>query len=108
MRNAWQAAEIYSAARRAEAPDIVVGYDAGYGCSDDSTLGGTAAVLIEDQTRGFTGNHLMDAEVVPGVLLTNRRLTSDGHDLTDLTATLLDHYGLPPAEGMIGTSIFGR
>ena len=108
VRNAWQAAEIYSAARRAEAPDIVVGYDAGYGCSDDSTLGGTAAVLIEDQTRGFTGNHLMDAEVVPGVLLTNRRLTSDGHDLTDLTATLLDHYGLPPAEGMIGTSIFGR
>jgi predicted AlkP superfamily phosphohydrolase/phosphomutase len=108
VRNAWLSSEIYSPARRDEAPDVVVGFDAGYGCSDDSTLGGTAAVVIEDQRRGFTGNHLMDPEVVPGVLLVNRKLSTDGHDLTDLTATLLHHYGLPPAEGMIGHSIFGN
>jgi bisphosphoglycerate-independent phosphoglycerate mutase (AlkP superfamily) len=44
--------------------------------------------------------------VVPGILLVNRKLRSSGHDLTDVTATLLDYYGLPPAQGMVGRSIF--
>ena len=26
------------------------------------------------------------------------------HDLTDVTVSILDHYGLPPAPGMRGTS----
>ena len=98
--------DIYAAARRDEAPDLVVGYDKGYGCSEASTLGGITENLIEDNTHGFTGNHLMAPEVVPGVLLVNRTLTGDGHDLTDLTATLLHHFGLPPGEGMTGRSIF--
>jgi predicted AlkP superfamily phosphohydrolase/phosphomutase len=98
--------DIYAEARRDEAPDLIVGYDAGYGCSEASTLGGITENLIEDNTRGFTGNHLMAPEVVPGVLLLNRKLDTSGHDLTDLTATLLDHFGLPPGEGMTGRSIF--
>jgi predicted AlkP superfamily phosphohydrolase/phosphomutase len=102
---AWKSSEIYSPPRRAEAPDLVVGYDAGYGCSDDSTLGAVPDVVLEDNVRGFTGNHLMAPEVVPGILLVNRRLAADGHDLTDLTATLLRHFGVAPADGMRGTSI---
>ncbi|HZL99600.1 MAG TPA: alkaline phosphatase family protein [Planctomycetota bacterium] len=101
----WKSSEIYAPERRAEAPDLVVGYDAGYGCSDESTLGEVTAAVVEDNTRGFTGNHLMAPEVVPGILLVNRRLARDGHDLTDLTVTLLRHFGVPPADGMRGTSI---
>jgi predicted AlkP superfamily phosphohydrolase/phosphomutase len=106
--NVRRSDEIYSAARRDEAPDLVVGYDAGYGCSEASTLGGITENLIEDNSHGFTGNHLMAPEVVPGILLVNRKLDSQGHDLTDLTATLLHHFGLPPAEGMTGQSIFNN
>jgi hypothetical protein len=47
----------------------------------------------------------MAPEVVPGVLLVNRRLPGDGHDLEDLTVTLLRHFGVAPAEGMTGRSI---
>jgi predicted AlkP superfamily phosphohydrolase/phosphomutase len=101
----WKAAEIYAAPRRSEAPDLVVGYDAGYGCSEESTLGEITAQVVEDNVRGFTGNHLMAPEVVPGVLLVNRRLPGDGHDLEDLTVTLLRHFGVAPAEGMTGRSI---
>jgi hypothetical protein len=32
----------------------------------------------------------------------NRRLPGSGHDLTDLTATILSHYGVEPAPGMTG------
>ena len=96
---------VYSGARRAEGPDLVVGYDRGYGCSDESTLGEIGVALIEDNTSRWSGNHLMAPEVVPGILLVNRRLASDGHGLEDLTATILSHYGVQPLPGMTGQPI---
>jgi hypothetical protein len=96
---------IYSAARRAEGPDLVVGYDRGYGCSDESTLGEITEAVIEDNTSRWSGNHLMAPEVVPGILLVNRKLGGEAHDLTDLTATILSHYGIRPLPGMIGEPI---
>jgi predicted AlkP superfamily phosphohydrolase/phosphomutase len=95
----------YAGARRGEGPDLVVGYAAGYGCSDESTLGEITEALIEDNTSRWSGNHLMAPEVVPGVLLVNRRLAGEGHDLTDVTATILSHYGVPPLPAMIGQPI---
>lgn len=99
---------VYTGTRSAEAPDLIVGYDREYGCSDASTLGEITELVIEDNTDYWSGNHLMAPEVVPGILLTNAKLPRTGYDLTDMTMTLLDHYGLAPAPGMIGTSIFSK
>jgi predicted AlkP superfamily phosphohydrolase/phosphomutase len=96
---------VYSAQRRHEGPDLIVGYDRGYGASDESTLGEITSEQIEDNVSRWSGNHLMSPDVVPGILLVNRKLQGDGYDLTDLTATLLAHYGLPPAQGMTGQPI---
>jgi len=103
VRRVYRARDVYHGERLAEAPDLVVGYDAGYGCSDDSTLGTVTAAVVEDNIHGFTGNHLMDPEVVPGILLVNRKLSASGHDLMDVTATLLAQFGVRPADGMVGT-----
>jgi predicted AlkP superfamily phosphohydrolase/phosphomutase len=97
--------EVYSGERVAEGPDLVVGYDQGYGCSDESTLGEITEAVIKDNTSRWSGNHLMAPEVVPGILLLNRKLSSDGHDLTDLTATLLSHYDIEMLPGMTGEPI---
>ena len=97
--------EIYSGSRTAEGPDLVVGYNRGYGCSDESTLGEVTKAVLVDNTSRWSGNHLMAPEVVPGILLLNRKLSADGHDLTDLTATLLSHYGVEPLPGMTGEPI---
>jgi predicted AlkP superfamily phosphohydrolase/phosphomutase len=102
VRRVFRSRDIYSKDRLASAPDLIIGYDAGWGCSDTSTLGQIATVEAEDNVAGFTGNHLMDPEVVPGVLLCNRRLPTAGHSLTDVTATLLEQFGVKPADGMIG------
>jgi hypothetical protein len=48
----------------------------------------------------------MDPEVVPGIILSNRKVAGGGHDLRDVTATILAWYGLPLNEGMSGKSIF--
>jgi predicted AlkP superfamily phosphohydrolase/phosphomutase len=106
VRRAFLGEKIYSGARAAEAPDMVVGYDAGYGCSDESTLGEISETVIEDNLSRWSGNHLMDPEVVPGVLLTNRKLPRKGYALPDVTATLLAHYGVPLPQGMEGTDVF--
>jgi len=47
----------------------------------------------------------MAPEVVPGILLANRKPAGSGYHLTDLTATLLAYYGLDPAPGMVGHPI---
>jgi predicted AlkP superfamily phosphohydrolase/phosphomutase len=99
-----RAIDIYSGSRVAEAPDLIVGYDRGYGCSDRSTLGTITAELFVDNEDRWSGNHLMAPEVVPGILLMNRRISADGHDLTDVTASLLDYFGLAVPEDMVGAS----
>jgi predicted AlkP superfamily phosphohydrolase/phosphomutase len=100
-----RADDVYSAERRSEGPDLIVGYDRGYGASDESTLGEITEAVFEDNTSRWSGNHLMSPDVVPGILLANRRTTGGDYDLTDLTATLLDHYGIETPAGMVGTPI---
>jgi len=101
---AWPAAEAFHGERAAEGPDLVVGYNLGYAGSDPSTLGEITEAVLEDNTSRWSGNHLIDPRLVPGVLLANARLVEGEHDLTDVTVSILDHYGLPPAPGMAGTS----
>ena len=98
------AAEAFHGSRVAEAPDLVVGYESGYACSDPSTLGEIGEEVLEDNTGRWSGNHLIDPSLVPGVLLATERGIGDGYDLTDVTASVLGHYGLAPQQGMVGTS----
>lgn len=106
VRSVARAKDIYSKARIAEAPDLVVGFDAGYGNSDQSTLGELVPAWIEDNTSRWSGNHLMDPEVVPGVIFSNHAIPASGHDLLDVTATVLGHFQVPLEPDMTGTSIF--
>jgi predicted AlkP superfamily phosphohydrolase/phosphomutase len=106
VRRVFRGKDAFHGPRVAEAPDLVVGYDVGYGASDQTTLGEVTAEVIADNTSRWSGNHLMDPEVVPGVILTNRQIKGDGYNLVDVTATILAWYGLPPSEGMSGRSIF--
>jgi predicted AlkP superfamily phosphohydrolase/phosphomutase len=97
--------DVYSPERRGEGPDLIVGYDRGYGASDESTLGEITDVVFADNTSRWSGNHLMAPEVVPGILLTNRKLSGSDYNLVDVTATLLAYYGIDPVPGMVGHAI---
>ena len=86
-----------------EAPDLIVGYNGGYGNSDPSTLARIPHAVLEDNRGGtFNGNHLMAPEVVPGVLLSNRTINPGEHGLEDLTVEVLARYGIRPLEAMQG------
>ena len=101
-----RAADVYSSQRRAEGPDLVVGYDVGYGASDESTLGEiTEDILVDNESR-WSGNHLMSPDVVPGVVLTTAKIEGEGYWLADLTTTVLAHYGIDEPANMVGRVMF--
>ena len=97
------AKDVYQGTRTAEAPDIQVGFNAGYGNSDASSTGRIPHdILTENMGGTFNGNHLMAPEVVPGILLTNGQVRPGAHALEDLTIEILGQYGLQPGEGQNG------
>jgi predicted AlkP superfamily phosphohydrolase/phosphomutase len=101
------AKDVYSSARIAEAPDILVGYNSGYGDSDEAAQGYVTHDVLSDNLGGtFNGSHLMDPRVVAGTLLTNARVANASPRLEDLTVEILRIYGIQPAPGMKGQPVF--
>ncbi|MEZ5979145.1 MAG: alkaline phosphatase family protein [Planctomycetota bacterium] len=89
--------------RIADAPDILVGFDYGYGNSDESSLGRVTHDVLTDNTGGtFNGSHLMCPDVVGGILLSNKKVRPGEHRLQDVTVEVLAHYGIAPTPEMKG------
>jgi predicted AlkP superfamily phosphohydrolase/phosphomutase len=76
------------------APDLVVGYAKGTRGSDESALGGIPREVIVDNTDAWSGDHCMDHEAVPGVLLSNRPLRKAAPTLQTLAAAVLAEFGV--------------
>lgn len=83
-----------SRAADAVAPDLVIGYARGTRTSDESALGGLTPAVFADNTTAWTGDHCMDHEAVPGVLLTSRPLRRPATGLQDLAAALVAEFGI--------------
>lgn len=99
--------QVYSGTRVPEAPGLVVGYNSGYGNSDEASLGRVTNTWLSDNLGGtFNGSHLMCPDVVAGILLTNQKLAPGAHDLPDVTAAVLDFYGVDVPADMVGVSAF--
>jgi predicted AlkP superfamily phosphohydrolase/phosphomutase len=101
------ASEVYGGERTSEAPDILVGYNAGYDNSDEASQGHVTSYTLSNNDRGgtFNGSHLMSPDVVRGTLLSNRKIAAGTHGLEDLTVEVLRHYGIPPGPGMQGHAV---
>ena len=75
-------------------PDIIVGYAKGTGGGGADALGAVGSEILTDNTRPWTGDHLMDHEAVPGILLTSRPLKKPAPRLQDLAAAVLAEFGI--------------
>ncbi len=84
------------------APDMLVGYARNYRGSWGTTLGGMPRELLEDNTDRWSGDHCIAQHLVPGVLLSNRRLAGAEPTLIDLAPTILALYGVAPPPEMKG------
>ncbi len=100
--------EVYSGSRLDEAPDIVVGFSRNYRVSWQTALGGVPAEVLELNMEKWSGDHCsVDRELVPGVLLANRRFSLANPDLRDLAPTALRYLGCPVPAEYEGRDLYG-
>lgn len=104
--HAYVARDVYRGPYVDEAPDIIVGYNRGYRVSWATPLGRIPKATIEDNTQKWSGDHCMAPDVIPGILLTNRKIDIPSPALYDLTPTILKVFGIPKTGEMIGQSLF--
>jgi predicted AlkP superfamily phosphohydrolase/phosphomutase len=75
-------------------PDLIVGYTKGTRSSNQSALGEVPAEVLVDNKEQWSGDHCMDHEAVPGILLTSRRLARPASSLRTLAASILAEFGV--------------
>lgn len=75
-------------------PDLVIGYAKGTRGSSASALGELEEEVLFDNSEEWPGDHLMDPDAVPGILLTNRPLVRPAPSLSELHWSILAEFGV--------------
>jgi predicted AlkP superfamily phosphohydrolase/phosphomutase len=96
----------YSGPFAAESPDLVLRFSEGYRASWTTAVGGVPEDLFEDNTKRWSGDHIVDPALVPGILLMNRPFRGEGARLIDLAPTILAALGAPRGPAMEGEELF--
>ena len=66
--------------------------------------------LFEDNTRRWSGDHIIDPAAVPGILFLNARAIAGERsqpDIRDLAPTILEYLGVSRHDSMEGKSLLG-
>jgi len=110
IRSVSRREEIYSGAYVENSPDLLVNFRPGFRVSWQTALGGFSHELIDDNTRRWSGDHIVDPEAVPGILFMNQVFTKDvarhnNVQILDLAPTILNYLGVSVPQSMEGSSL---
>jgi predicted AlkP superfamily phosphohydrolase/phosphomutase len=107
IREAFDTSTLYAGPYAANAPDLLIGYNAGYRVSWDGAMGVVAGPVFDDNTRAWSGDHCIDPRLVPGVFFCNRSIESTEPALVDIAPTALRLFGVAPPAYMDGRPLAG-
>jgi predicted AlkP superfamily phosphohydrolase/phosphomutase len=96
---------VYQGTLIGEAPDLLVDFAPGYRVSWSSSMGGIGDCQFEDNTKKWSGDHIIDPDCVPGVLFMNRPFRGEGARLLDLAPSILAALGVARGPAMEGESL---
>jgi predicted AlkP superfamily phosphohydrolase/phosphomutase len=85
-----------------DAPDLLIGYNAGYRNSWSCATGRVTEKVFEDNTKHWSGDHCVDPKVVPAVLFVNREINTSSPDIKDIAPTVLKLFGVDIPKYMKG------
>jgi predicted AlkP superfamily phosphohydrolase/phosphomutase len=110
VRSVYRGEEIFSGPYAAEMPDLFIGFNAGYRASRETAVGAVPATAIEDNGKKWSGSHLFDPALVPGVLFCSRPLRAEDPGIIDIAPTILEAAGFSAKDlarlDMDGRSLF--
>jgi predicted AlkP superfamily phosphohydrolase/phosphomutase len=98
--------QLYSGELTPQMPELLVGYTPGYRCSSPSVLGATGSEIIDLNPWAWSGDHSMARDLVPGSLFSSARVEKRDPNILDMPVSILDYFGIPKPEQMVGSSIF--
>ncbi|MFT7516236.1 MAG: putative AlkP superfamily phosphohydrolase/phosphomutase [Myxococcota bacterium] len=103
-----RATEVFSGDEVVNAPDLQLGFNVGFGASDECATGAvTGEGVIVDNDSRWSGSHLMDPELVRGTIVSvNGRDLIDNPALEDVTATLYELFTVTAPDNLDGVSLF--
>lgn len=105
IKEVYQSDRVYSGPYVYLAPDLQIGYNRGYRVSWGTVLGGVPQKILENNTDAWCADHCIATDLVPGILLSNRKIREGEHSLIDIAPTILAKFGLPIPETMEGSSV---
>jgi predicted AlkP superfamily phosphohydrolase/phosphomutase len=106
VSNVYIADQIYSGDYVKDAPDLYVGFNRGYRASWQTALGGVPQSVIEDNRKKWSGDHLVDPKLVPGVIFVNKSCELKEPRIIDVAPTVLGIFGIDKTEQMQGKKLF--
>ncbi len=105
VRSVSRREDLYTGAYVTESPDLLVNFSPGYRVSWQSSLGGFANQIIENNDRRWSGDHIIDPDAVPGILFLNRPLTNNHANIIDVAPTILKSLNVPVPQSVEGKSL---
>ena len=106
IREAFDTGALYQGPYVREAPDLLIGYNAGYRASWDCATGVVAGPVFEDNTKAWSGDHTVDPRLVPGILFCTHSVDAEDPGLIDIAPTVLKLFGQTPPPHMDGRPLW--
>jgi predicted AlkP superfamily phosphohydrolase/phosphomutase len=107
IREAFDTAALYDGPYLENAPELLMGYNAGYRTSWDCASGVVAGPVFEDNVKPWSGDHCVDPRLVPGVFFCSRGVDTEDLSLVDIAPTALRLFGIDPPNYMDGRPLAG-
>ena len=107
IREVFDTAKLYQGPYLENAPELLIGYNAGYRTSWECATGVVAGAVFEDNVKPWSGDHSVDPRLVPGVFFCNRAIEAQEPALIDIAPTALRLFGIEPPGYMDGRPLAG-
>ncbi len=105
IRSVMLKEDLYHGPATGEAPDLLALFQRGYRASWTTALGGIGSGVFEDNTKRWSGDHIVHPALVPGILFMSRPFRTGQPRMLDLAPTILAALGLPAGPDMEGVSL---
>lgn len=104
IRRVYRSDTTYSGNEKGNAPDLIIGYEKDYRSSWQTGLGHFDKVVISDNKEAWSADHCIAHDLVPGILLCNRRIQLESPALIDVAPSILAEFGIATPKSMEGRS----
>ena len=106
INEVFDTAKLYQGPYLVNAPDFIIGYNAGYRISWDGASGMASGPVFEDNVKAWSGDHGIDPRLVPGIFFCNHAIDVEEPSLIDIAPTALKLFGVKPPAHMDGKPLF--